>query len=234
MALDNPLWGAERIRGELLKLGIRVAKHTIQTYLRPTRAPYAPTQDWSTFLKNHAQDVWACDFLPVIDLFFRHVFLFVIIELGSRRIVHFALTRHPTDAWVAQQIREATPYSQAPRFLICDNDSKYGAEFASVVEHSGIECLRIPYRAPRANGICERFLRSVRNECLDHMLIFNEPHPYRVVKEYVAFYNSARPHQGIGQQIPERLLNERGEQSAGKIIAFPVLNGLHHDYQRVA
>lgn len=234
MASENPLWGAERIRGELLKLGLRVAKDTIQTYLRRRRPPRSPSQDWNTFLKNHAKDVWACDFLPVIDLFFRTVYVFFIIEFGSRRIVHFGVTRHPTDAWVAQQLREATPNGQAPRFLIRDNDSKFGQDFSFVASSTSIQVLRTPYRAPRTNAVCERFLGSVRRECLDHLLIMSEPQLYRVIKEYVTFFNAARPHQGLGQQIPEQWGSRSGEQRDGKIVAFPVLNGLHHNYRRAA
>ena len=116
MAQDNRLWGAERIRGELLKLGLRVAKHTLQKYITQVRPVKPASQTWAIFLKNHAKDIWACDFLPVIDLWFRPLYLFFIIELASRRIVHFGVTQSPTDAWVAQQLREATPYGQAPRF----------------------------------------------------------------------------------------------------------------------
>jgi putative transposase len=205
MAAENSLWGAERIRGELLKLGLSVAKDTIQTYFQRVRPSHSPAQDWKTFLKNHANMVWACDFLPVIDLFFRTVYVFFIIELGSRRVVHFGVTRHPSDAWVAQQLREATPYGAAPRFLIRDNDSKFGQEFTLVAKATGIEELRTPYRAPRANAVCERFLGSVRRECLDHMLIMTERQLYRMVREYVTFFNAARPHQGIQQRIPEKL-----------------------------
>jgi len=234
MATENPLWGAERIRGELLKLGICVAKDTIRTYLRRVRPSHAPAQDWNTFLKNHVKDTWACDFLPVIDLVFRTVYVFFIIELSSRRVVHFGVTRHPTDTWVAQQLREATPYGQAPRFLIRDNDRKFGSEFRSVGKASGIEVLHTPYRAPRANAICERFLGSVRRECLDHLLILSEGQLYRVLKEYVAFFNGARPHQGIDQQIPVRRGITGEEKREGKIVSFPVLNGLHYEYRRVA
>ncbi len=234
MASENPRWGAERIRGELLKLGLRVAKDTIHTYLRCVRPPRAPSQEWNTFLKNHAHDVWACDFLPVIDLFFRTVYVFFIVELGSRRVVHFGVTWHPTDAWVAQQRREATPYDQAPRFLIRDNDRKFGWAFSAVAKASGIEVLRTPYRAPRANAICERFIGSVRRECLDYLLIMNDGQLYRVIKEYVEFFNTARPHQGSDQQTPERLGTRDEAKREGKIISFPILNGLHHDYRRVA
>ena len=136
----------------------------------------------------------------------------------------------PTDTWVAQQLREATPLGQAPRFLIRDRDRKYGQTFTRVAAGSKIEILKTPYRAPKANAICERFLGSVRRECLDHILILGESHLYRVIKEYVEYFNQARPHQGMEQKIPERNLSERKDERKGKIIAFPVLNGLHHDY----
>ena len=234
MAKENRLWGAERIRGELLKLDIHVAKATIQKYLRLARPARSPGQTWSTFLKNHAQAVWACDFLPVIDLFFRPLYLFVIVELGSRRVIHFNVTRHPTDAWIAQQLREATPFGQTPRFLIRDRDSKFGEAFSRVAKGSSIEVLKTPYRAPKANALCERFLGSVRRECLDHFLIWGERQLSRVIEEYVRYFNQARPHQGLKQKIPEESISVEEESRTGKIIAFPVLNGLHHDYRRAA
>ncbi len=131
IAADNRLWGAERIRGELLKLGITVAKRTVQRFLRQGRSPSPHGQTWSTFLRNHAQDIWACDFLQVHDLFFRPLFAFIITELSSRRIVHIGVTRSSTDAWVAQQLREATPFAAAPKDLISDNDAKYGPVMAT-------------------------------------------------------------------------------------------------------
>ncbi len=241
MARENQLWGAERIRGELLKLNIHVCKRTIQKYMlqssQPKPGEHKSNQNWSTFLQNRAHQVWACDFLPVYDLFFRPLFIFFIIEIGSRRVVHFRVTRSPTDEWTAQQLREATPYGEAPRFLIRDNDSKFGASFNRVAKVSGIEMLRTPYRMPRANAFCERFLGSVRRECLDHMLVLSEKHLHRVVKEYVQYYNSARPHQGSGQAIPEAvplLIQQSPPGDTGKVISFQVLGGLHHDYRRVA
>lgn len=172
--MANRLWGAKRIRDELRKLDLRVSKRTVQRYMRQVRRglpPHQPNQTWATFLADHAQDIWACDFLQTYDLLFRAIFIFFIIELGSRRVVHVGVTRAPTDAWVAQQLREATPFGQAPRFLIRDNDAKYGASFSRVAAGSGIEVLRIPVGAPKANAICERFLGSVQRECLDHVLI---------------------------------------------------------------
>ena len=231
MARENRLWGAERIHGELIKLGIQVAKATIQKYIRLARLYPAPSQNWSTFIRNHAQLVWACDFLPVIDLFFRQIYAFFIIELASRRVVHFGVTSHPTDAWIAQQLREATPFGLAPRFLIRDRDSKFSDGFTQVAKASSIEVLKTPYRAPKANAVCERFLGSVRRECLDHILLVGDRQLHRVIKEYVEYFNRARPHQGIGQRIPEGIVPQPGCLRRGRLITVPVLNGLHHDYR---
>jgi putative transposase len=235
MAKDNRLWGAERIRGELLKLGIRVCKRTIQKYMRTVRTQQPRGQKWSTFLRTHAAQIWACDFLQVTDLFFRPLFAFFVVELKSRKVIQVGVTRSPTDAWVAQQLREATPYGQAPKYLIRDNDSKFGPSFARVARTSGIKILKTPYHAPRANAICERFLRSVRQECLDHLLIVQEKQLQRVLNGYVAYFNRARPHQGIAQQIPEQPSSVPSAQDAGnQVIALPVMGGLHYDYQWAA
>jgi putative transposase len=234
MATANPLWGAERIRGELLKLGIRVAKRTIQKYLRGTRQPRPRGQTWSTFLRTQAKGIWACDFLQCTDLFFRPVFAFFIVEHATRRVVHLGVTRHPTDAWVAQQLREATPYDQKPKFLIRDNDSKFGPAFARVAKATGIRIMRTPVRAPQANAIAERFLGSVRRECLDHVLILGERHLHQVLCEYTRYFNQARPHQGLHQALPEPPLNTEVENTSGPICAEPILGGLHHAYQRSA
>ena len=142
MAVANRLWGAERIRGELLKLAIRVAKWTVQKYMRDARPPPRTGQTWATFLRSHAGGIWACDFLPVAELFFRPLYAFFVIALGSRRAVHVGVTRHPTDAWVAQQLREATAFDQRPQYLIRDRDSKYGPACTRVAAATGIEELR--------------------------------------------------------------------------------------------
>ncbi len=236
MAAENRLWGAERIRGELLKLGIRVGKRTVQRHMRAARPPRpgGGGQAWATFLRNHARAIWACDFVQVVDLGFRSPFAFCIIELGSRRVVHVGVTRHPTDAWVAQQLREATPFGSAPRYLVRDNDSKYGAAFARVAAGSRITVVRTPLRAPRANATCERFLGSVRRECLDHVLVLGEAHLRRVLREYAVYFNTARPHQGIGQAIPSASGLAPPSPPAAPIVSLPVLGGLHHTYCRAA
>jgi len=236
IAAENRLWGAERIRGELLKLGIRLGKRTVQRHMRSERSPQPQRrgQTWATFVHTHAHDIWACDFLPIIDLGFRTLFAFFIIDLGSRRVVHVGVTRHPTDAWVAQQVREATPFGLAPRFLIRDNDGKFGAQFARVATGSRIEVLRTPIRAPRANAVCERFLGSVRRECVDHLLILHENQLRRVLLAYCAYFNTARPHQGIGQAIPQTIGYVGTPAAAAPVVSIPVLGGLHHDYRRAA
>jgi putative transposase len=235
MAHDNRLWGAERIRGELLKLGIHLTKRTILKYMRTIRKSPLSNQNWLTFIRNHANTVWACDLLQTYDLFFRAIFIFVIIEVESRRIVHVGVTHHPTDFWLAQQLREATPFSQTPRYLIHDRASNYGETFAHVASSSGMKLLKTPYRAPKANAICERFMGSLRRECLDHILILSPTHLHRIVIDYVAYFNRARPHQGIGQRLPEpEAVPFIETASSNRIIAHPILAGLHHDYHRAA
>jgi transposase InsO family protein len=235
MAANNRLWGAERIRGELLKLGIRVSKRTIQKYMKQIRPKRPGGQSWKIFLRNHAAEVWACDFLQVTDLFFRPLFAFFLIELKSRRVIHVNVTRSPTDLWVAQQLREATPDGQTPTYLIRDNDCKFGPSFARVAATSGIKILKTPYRAPRANAICERFLGSIRRECLDHVLILSEKQLHRVLRAYVKFFNEARPHQGILQQVPQGAVTcVPSAQPDERIISVSVLGGLHHEYPRAA
>ena len=236
MAINNRLWGAKRIRDELRKLGIFHSKRTVRKYMKQARRDLPPRQSgqtWATFLANHASEIWACDFVQTYDLFFRTIFVFFIIELGSRRVVHFSVTRSPRDAWVAQQLREATPFGEGPRFLIRDNDDKFGAQFARVT--AGIKILKTPVRAPKANAICERFIGSVRRECLDHVLILHEHHLRRLVRDSVDYFNHARPHQGIGHIPVPKYTDGSGEPGEHQpVMAVPVLGGLHHDYRRAA
>jgi putative transposase len=173
--------------------------------------------------------------LQVTDLFFRPLFAFFVIELQSRKVIHVGVTRSPTDAWTARQLREATPYGQLPKYRIRDHDGKFGPSFARVAATSGIKILKTPYHAPRANAICERFLRSVRQACLDHLLILQEKQLQRVLNAYVTYFNQARPHQGIQQQIPNSCGSSRSPlHEATKVVAVPILAGLHHDYRKVA
>jgi putative transposase len=235
MVRENRLWGAERIRGELLKLGVRVSKGTILTHMRRVRPPRRSGQSWATFLRNHAADIWACDVIQITDLCCRSLVAFVMVEHASRRVVHVGVTRHPTDAWVAQQLREATPFGTAPRFLIHDNDATYGAQFERVATTTDIDVLTTPYRAPRANALCERFIGSVRRECLDHLLILHERHLAHVLRSYVAYFNRERPHQGIGQAVPDAVAGSHLiRQETGRVERIAILGGLHHAYRHAA
>jgi transposase InsO family protein len=192
--------------------------------MRHPRSPRQRGQNWATFLQNHAKDIWVRDFLQVTDLFFRSLFAFFIIDMQSRKVIHVGVTRSPNDAWTAQQLREATPYGQSPNYLIRDRDNKFESCFARVSATSGIKILTTPYHAPRANAICERFLGSVRRECLDHLFILQEKQLHRVLHAYVHYFNRARPHQGIKQQIPERYGElAPSDHGVGKILSFPVL-----------
>ena len=159
MAVENPLWGAERIRGELLKLGIKLSKRTIQKYMPKRRS--RSNQTWKTFLKNHSHDIWACDFTVVHDLLFRPIHIFLIMHMGTRQILHTAATNSPTDAWTAQQLREATPWNERPGYLIRDRDRKFGSAFSRVASSTQIDVLVTPFRAPKANAVCERTIGTL-------------------------------------------------------------------------
>jgi len=229
MARENRLWGAERIRGELLKLGIRIAKRTVQKYMRGARhfGPHRG-QSWRTFLRNHT--VWARDFLQTYDIWFRPIFAFFIVDQNTKRVIHLAVTRAPSPQRTAQQLRNATPYGAGPQVLVRDRDDKFGADFDCVAKGVGIRVARTAVRAPLMNSVCERFMGSVRRECLDHVIVLGETHLQRVLDEYaLRYFNTARPHQGMAQQIPVPAKRCSFVRSA-TVVAFPVLGGLHHDY----
>jgi transposase InsO family protein len=234
MVKENKLWGAERIRGELLKLGIELSKRTIQKYMPKERIELGSSQTWATFLKNQANGIWACDFTVVYDWLFRQWYVFVVMELKTRRIVHTGITKYPTDEWTAQQLREATPWGRGPKYLIRDRDKKYAACFSAVAMGSGIKEVKTPYRTPQANGICERFMGSLRRECLDHIFIHEGRHLERVVKEYTTYFNQERPHQGIAQCIPNHYELPKSKPTSGRTISKEILGGLHHSYSRTA
>ncbi len=231
MATNNQLWGAERIRGELLKLGIKLSKRTVQKYMRSIRERRGGGQTWATFVKNHANEIWCCDFVQTYDLLFRPLFLFFLLNQGSRQVVHIAATRTPTQEWTAQQLRNATTEGLAPRFLIRDRDEKFGATFDRVANGAGARVFKTAVRAPNMNPVGERFVGSLRREALDHVLLLDDQHLEKVARQYVRYFNGARPHQGIGQRIPDGPVDDN---HAGKVIAIPVLGGLHHDYRRAA
>jgi transposase InsO family protein len=240
LAADNPRCGYSRLQGELAKLGHTLGRSTVRDVLKRRHVPPAPQRrmradSWRQFLARHRDAVLACDFFTVETVFLRTLYTLFFIELGSRRVHLAGCTAHPTAAWVAQQARNLCwPLQEtaiAPRFLIHDRDAKFPPAFDAVFAAEGIAIVRTPYRAPNANAYAERWVRSVRTECLDHLLIAGEAHLRRVLTEYVAFYNQARPHQGIEQRCPVALPPPVRD---GPVRRRDRLGGLLHDYYREA
>jgi transposase InsO family protein len=229
IARENPSWGAERIRGELLKLGVVVSKRSVQQYRRrgPARPP---SQSWRTFLRNHRASIWAADLLTVQTLTYRTLYVLLFVGHDRRELVHLNVTSSPTAAWVWRQLIEATPWGCTPRYLVRDRDAVYGREFVQRARRLGVETLLTPVRAPQANGIAERLVGTLRRECLDRLIILNEPHLRAVLTEFAVYYNRERPHRTLDLQTPEASDRPR----AGPIRARPVLGGLHYRYERAA
>ena len=235
MTMENRLWGQRRIQAELARLGFKVSARTVAKYMQRTHRR-GPSTTWRSFLRQNGSQIWACDFCCVRTITFRVLYVFFVIHHVSRQVVHVRVTPHPTDSRTAQQIVECCAWDRVPaRFLLRDRDSRYGTTFDRRVRNIGIAQIRTPFRSPRANAIAERWVRSVRTECLDHVFIFNERHLQKVLAEYVGYFNDWRPHRSIGQRAPCALAraSHRSAQ-ARKIIAIPVLGGLHHVYQQIA
>lgn len=230
MSSENPLWGAPRIRSELRLLGYEVSKATVDKYRVRHRKPLSQT--WRTFLDNHVRDIVAIDFFTVPTATFRILFAFVVLRHDRRMVVHFNATAHPTAEWTAQQIVEAFPFDDAPRFMIRDRDSIYGAFFQQRVEQMGIEQVVTAYRSPWQSPYVERLIGSIRRECLDHVIVLNEAHLRRILMSYFTYYHESRAHLSLDHNSPiprEVELPERGT-----VHSIPMVGGLHHRYRRAA
>ena len=219
MSRENPLWGAPLIHGELLKLGFELAELTVSKYMIRRRRP--PSQSWRTFLRNHAEAIAAIDLCVVPTVHFERLFAFVIIGHGRRQLLWFAVTRHPTAEWLAQQIVEAFPWETAPSYLVRDNDGAYGPIFRRRVRAMGIGDRPISPRSPWQNPYAERLVGTLRRDCLDHVLIFGARHLRRVLAAYSAYYNETRTHLSLDKDAPLG----RSIQRRGAIVAVPVLSG---------
>jgi transposase InsO family protein len=231
---ENRLWGTERIRGELRNLGFAVSNGSIRRY-RWHRPPRPPSQTWRTFLTNHAAQIWAADLFTVPTITFRTLYVLYFVTHDRRELVHFRVTAHPTVAWVWRQLIEATAWGRRPRYVLRDRDAVYGRAFATQATAIGIDALLTPFRAPRANAIAERVVRTLRQECLDHVLAFDERHLQRVLAEYVAYYNVDRPHRSLALTPPLPSARSPTLPSVtGAGSSRPVLGGLHHIYRRAA
>jgi transposase InsO family protein len=230
MSRENPLWGAPRIHGELLKLGIEVSEATVSKYL--ARLPKPPSQTWRTFLGNHAKALASIDFFVLPTATFRLLMVFIVLHHERRQVVHFGVTAHPTAAWVAQQITEAFPWDSAPRYVIRDRDSVYGALVRARIKAMGIEEVVTAPRSPWQNPFVERMIGSIRRECLDHLIVVDERHLRRILASYFDYYHRSRTHLSLGKDSPVPRPVESAK--AGKVIALPQVGGLHHRYERLA
>jgi transposase InsO family protein len=227
MSIENALWSAPRIQGELLKLGFTVAQSTVAKYMAKRDNPSG--QRWGTFLRNHAPQIAAMDLFVVPTLGYVQLYVLVIVRLARRELALINVTRQPTAEWIAQQITEAFPWNEAPRYLVRDHDGIYGAAVTRRLRAMGIRDRPIAPGSPWQNGCAERLIGTIRRECVDHLIVFGEAHLRRILREYAAYYNGSRTHRALNQDAPVH----RPVQSIGAITSRPVLGGLHHQYVRV-
>ena len=226
----NPLWGAPRVHGELLTLGISIAQATVSKYLMRRRTP--PSQTWRSFLKNHVPDLVSVDFFTVPTATFRVLFVFLVLRHDRRRIVHVNVTEHPTAAWTAQQIRNAFPWDTAPRFLLRDRDGTYGAAVRTCLEAMEIDEVLAAPRSPWQNPYVERLIGSIRRECLDHVIVWNECSLRGHLQQYFAYYHEWRTHLSLDKDAP--VPRATHPPASGTIVQVPHVGGLHHHYERRA
>ena len=246
MASDNPSWGEERIANELLlKLGLRVSPRTIRKYLPQSSSPGGSPrgdQRWSTFLRNHADAIIACDFCVIATVTFQILYVFVVMEHASRRMIHVNATAHPSPAWALRQLREAIPSDHTYRFIIHDRDAIFSARFDTSLEHLGLEVIETPVRSPQANALCERLIGTLRRECLDWIIPLNEQHLQKTLRSWHPHYNRGRPHSSLGPGLPDPPSNSSVSRQRHRhrfdrprrVVAHSVLNGLHHEYSLLA
>ena len=230
MQSANVGWGAPRIHGELRKLGIEVSQATVSKYMVRQRKP--PSQTWRTFLDNHADCIAGIDFFTVPSATFRILYVFVVLSHDRRHIVHFNVTAHPTARWTAQQMVEAFPFDSAPRYLLRDRDAIYGEKVRRRIKSLGIEEVVTTPRSPWQNPFCERVIGSIRRDFLNHVIVLNERHLRRMLREYFSYYHTCRTHLSLNKDPPETRPVEPPEM--GNIVAFPHVGGLHHRYGRLA
>ena len=239
MARTNRTWGEERIAAELLvKLGISLSPRTVRRYMRRPRSmhPGSQSQTWSTFVRNHAREVLACDFFVTVTARFRLLYVFVVLDVGTRRLLHWNITEHPTADWTVQQFRACVTGEAAHRFVVHHHDTIYSSELDRALNAMGLDVLKTPVAAPQANAYCERLIGTVRRECLDWVIPLNERHLRRIVAEWAAHSNRGRPHSSLGPGLPDASPSAappaRGHRlpAGSRVTAKSVLNGLHHEY----
>jgi len=230
MSLANPLWGAPRIHGELLKLGIGVSQATVAKYMARTRRP--PSQTWRAFLNNHASQLASTDFFVVPTVTFRLLFVFIVLAHQRRRVIHFNVTAHPSSEWTARQIAQAFPWDTAPRYLIHDRDSIYGHSFRQALGDLGTQEVLTAPRSPWQSPFVERVIWSIRRECLDHVIVFNEASLRRILKSYFRYYGKSRTHLALAKDTADKRVVQ--PPNLGPVIELAEVGGLHHRYERRA
>jgi hypothetical protein len=234
MAAENPTWGAPRIHGELLKLGFKVSEPTVSRWLqRVPRRPDVP-KHWMTFLRNHREAIAAMDFFTVPTLSFGVLYCFFVISHSRRKILRCNVTRNPTALWIVQQLREAWPYARAQKFLLFDRDSKFGNDVITTVKNLGSEPVRTAFRSPWQNGVTERWVGSCRRDLLGHVIVLNERHLKRLMREYICYYHEDRTHLGLAKDTPQRRPVATNPADATRIQSFARLGGLDHRYAAAA
>jgi transposase InsO family protein len=227
ISLANPLWGAPRIHGELLKLGITIGQTTVAKYMARTKRP--PSQGWKTFLRNHADGIASLDLFVVPTISFQLLYGLLILKHGRREILCLAATAHPSAEWISRQLMEAYGWEEGPRYLIRDRDRVYGEVFIRRLRAMGIRDRPTAPQSPWQNGYCERLIGSIRRECLDHIVVFGERHLRHVLGGYANYYNRTRTHLSLNKDSPV----SRAVDSFGRISHVPILGGLHHQYVRI-
>ena len=230
MSVANPLWGAPRIHGEMLKLGIEVSEATVGRHMVRRHGPPSPT--WRTFLRNQVDGIAAIDMFVVVSAAFRLLYVSVILGHARRKILHLNVTQHPTAGWLSRQITEAFPWETAPRYLLRDRDTSYGRCFQDRAQVMGITEVVTAPRSPWQNAYVERVIGSIRRECLDHVVVINERHLRRVLFSYVDYYHRSRTHLSLAKDCPDARPIQPPDR--GRVIAIPQVGGLHQRYKRLA
>ncbi|HIG39504.1 MAG TPA: integrase [Gammaproteobacteria bacterium] len=230
LSAANPLWGAPRIHGELLKLGIEISERSVSGIIRRNN-PKPPSQTWKTFIKNHMPETVAVDFLVVPTIRFKMLFVFVVLSHARRRVIHFNVTANPTAQWTAQQITEAFPWDSAPRYLLRDRDKIFGNLFQQRVCAIGIEEVLTAYHSPWQNAYVERLNGSIRRECTDHIIVWNERHLKRILRGYFDYHNNDRTHLGLAKETPVKRPVSKLVSVSNELLEMPRVGGLHHRYE---
>jgi putative transposase len=234
MVAENPTWGAPRIHGELEMLGFDISERTVLRWMRKAPRNPEPAKRWAAFLSNHREAIAAMDFFTVPTLTFGVLYCFFVVAHDRRRVLHFNVTRHPTSAWVSQQLREAFPFDTVPRYLIFDRGANFNHEVVETIESLCIEPKRTSFQSPWQNGVAERFVGNCRRDLFDHVIVLNEPHLMRLMKEYVRYYHDDRTHLGLEKETPAGRERAEGATVGAKVVSISRLGGLHHRYDRVA